>query len=1140
MISYKLKLSLAGVLAMSMSMVATAKTVSHELKPGVRNAVENTRNLVKGNKKTVTPFKSNYSGLLQAPSHKENSVKEAKAASNLPTIYGSMLYNDAWYNLPNGTAYPVGYYGIQPTPGAKFQEIALHPNLEVNGGGCYSDHKIHYHLWELYTDENSETGIVFNDYYCVVNTDIWSFVNTPTSNSETDAYIAYDMTYDPVTKNIYAAQWGYYEDTYCNLAVVNPATGESNDIARMPAMSVLASNNFGQLFGVASDDGMAYYIDKTTGALIPLGSTGVSPKYAQSATVDPATNTIYWAASLADETGVLYTIDTTTGAVTKVMDMPGNAELTGLFIEADYAGLNAPAQLEDLILTSSGNTANISYTIPSKGFDGSALTGSINTYVYVDGKLAFSQAGTPGQAVTGSFAVTSGSHTIVAYASNSVGDGMKTYRIQTTGKDVPAAPGNVVLTVNGGKANLTWTAPTQGMNGGEFDPLTLTYTIVRYPGATTVAMAYKDTSFAETLPAGTATYYYEVTAYADGEKGGTGRSNAEFVGTAFTVPYSQDFEDPNSLDGFTIINNEEGRGWYRWENTALNFKAAASKFNMNIQCNNWLILPTILLEGGKDYYLNFKARVFFEEDPEKFEVTIGNTATPEAQTQVIMPVKTIANEEWMDYNLPFKVNADGTYNIAFHHVSPAKAYYLIIDDISVTETSLFVDTPLPVTNLKAVAEGDNAVVSWTAPTKGVNGDTLDPEKLSYEIYDSYGLLLASNFKGTSFVDDRSTGAEKQVFIYYQVTPIHGEKRGESSLTDFLILGPDYSVPFKESFAGAGLDNTPWALSTLAGNNTGTWALAASSDHPATEAYDGDGGMSVFLGYSLPRGSKGRLTSPKVDLLSATHPVLSFYVYKTGAQGNETLDVEISHNDFNFVKLASVNLKDGTGWQRVEIEIPRAQCKEESMISFTATSGYGMDICLDNITITEDGTAAPGTDLQAVDIEMPDEMMPDVEKEFKVTIFNNGTTTVNEYTVSLLVNDQIANSAKNSEPIEPGETYIYIFKATAEEEDMMQTFRFAGQVKCDGDINPDNDTTEAKAITVGIPAGVNDVEAGGGISVTAANGALLITGAEGLTARIYTVDGRLVESVVCAEATSVTLEHGFYIVTVKNKIEKIRL
>lgn len=1113
-----------------------AKSVPVEIKRVERKSVENPRNLVKGHRKTVNPFRSNYSGLLATPVGKEDGRKYAKAASNLPIIYGSMIYNDDWYNLTS--SYPVGYYGIQPSAGAKFREIAIHPNLEVNGGGCYSDRKIHYHLWEMYADDNSDIGITFNDYYCVVNTDTWSFANTPTSNSETDANIAYDMTYDPVGKKIYAAQWGYYEDTYCNLATVDPMTGESMDIARMPVMCVLASNNFGQLFGVGSADGVTYYIDKESGAIIPLGNSGVSPKYVQSATVDPASNVIYWAACLADETSAFYTINTTTGVAEKIMDLPGNAELTGLFVEADRKGLDAPDRLVNFTLSSSETTGKVSYTIPTTGFDGSALSGTVNTYVYVDGKLVFSKNGAPGESVNGTFEVASGSHTVVAYASNSAGEGMKIYRTQTTGKDVPAAPGNVTLTISGDKANLTWTAPTQGLNGGEFDASSLSYTIVRYPGQHTVAMAYKDTSFGETLPAGSATYYYEVTAYADGEQGGTARSNAEFVGSAFTIPYSQDFEDENSLDGFTIIANEEGRGWYRWVNTALNFKAAASKFNMQTQSNHWMILPTIQMEAGKEYHLNFRARVFSEDDPEKFEITIGTSATAEAQTQTIMPVKTIANEEWMDYSVPFTVAADGTYNVGFHCVSPAMAYYLIIDDIEITDSSDFIDTPLAVTNLKVKEDDQKALVSWTAPTKGVLGGDLKPDMLSYEIYDSNGLLLASNFKGTSFTDDRYVGLDGQHFIYYQVTPIHGEKKGEASLSDFVILGADYALPFAESFANRNLDNSPWALSTLAGNYTGCWTMEASSSSPSAVPFDGDGGMAVFQGYKLPAGCKARLTSPKMDLLSPAHPVLKFYVFKTKAS-RETLEVQISHNDFNFESLGTVTLTDGEGWQPVEIEIPRKYCLEQSMISFTATSGYGQNICIDKITVVDDDSLAQGTDLQAVDITLPDEMMPGEEKEFLVTVFNNGAVTVDKYTVSLLVDGQVVNSTLNSEPIEPGETYIYIFKATAEDSDYMHTYRFAGQVKCDGDVNPDNDITEAKELTIGM-SGINPVLNGNAITIAGNNGAVVIAGAEGLKANIFTIDGMLVRSVVCSDVTSVVVDPGFYIVTVGNKIAKIRL
>lgn len=1129
----------SGANAVTKAANASGASVAKEMKTQEHKAVKNPRATRKGNRKTVNPFRSNFTGLLQTPQAQEEQQSQAegmrKAQAGVPTIYGSMIYSDDWYNITSGS-YPEGYYAIQPVAGSKFQQIAIHPNLAVNGGGCYSDRMIHYHLWEMYADDSSATGIVFNDYYCVVNTDTWSFVNNPTANTTTDAYLAYDMTYDPVGKKIYAAQWGYYEDTYCNLASVDPMTGASIDIAKLPAMSVLASNNFGQLFGVGSADGMAYYINKENGELIPLGLTGVSPKYAQSATVDPETNTIYWAACLADETSALYTINTTTGKAEKIMNLPGNAELSGLFIEADRQGLNAPAQLENFILSSTDNTGKVSYTIPTKAFDGSSLSGTVTTYVYVDGKLAFTKSGAPGENVSGTFSVSSGSHTIVAYASTAAGEGVKTYRTQTTGKDIPGAPGNVTLTISGDKASLQWTAPTQGMNGGEFDPSTLTYTVVRYPGENIVAMAYKETSFSETLPAGTATYYYEVTAYADGEKGGTARSNAEFVGSAFTIPYSQDFEDENSMDGFTLIANEEGRGWYRWHNTAQNFKAAASKFNMQTQSNHWMILPTVMMEGGKEYHLNFKARAFSEEDPERFEITIGPSATVEAQTQTLMPVKTIANENWMDYSIAFKVSTDGTYNVGFHCVSPAMAYYLLIDDIEITDSSDFIDTPLAVTNLKARDEDENAVVTWTAPTKGVLGGDLKPELLSYEIYDSDGTLLESNYKGTSYTDTRYADRTSQKFIYYQVTPIHGEKRGESALCDYIILGPDNSLPFAESFSQQGLDNTPWALSTLAGNVSGCWSLESASSNPDATPQDGDGGMSVFLGYSIPTGGKARLTSPKLDLLSPAHPVLKFYVYKTVAS-RETLEVEISHNDNTFSTLGTVNLKDGNGWTLVTMEIPRKYCKASTMISFTATSGYGQNICLDNITVVDDESLAAGIDLQAADIEIPQSMMPGEEKEFKVTVFNNGDTAVSDYTVSLLCDGQVVNSTKSTETIEPGETYIYIFKATAEEEDNMHTYRFSGRVKCAGDINPDNDDTEAKELTIGL-SGIGSVESG--ITVSASNGEIVIIGAEGLTARVYNLEGLQVASAECGNETRIALPHGFYIVRAGTRTEKIRL
>lgn len=1163
-------------------------------------------------------------------------VQQPVFTDGLPVIYGSVVSSYAdWF--VDGNSEQLGYYAFQPESAIRFQPIAIHPNLYVDGGGTYSDSRLHYHLWELYADDGSATGITFHNYYCVVDTETWSFVNVAEYHDD-QTNVAFDMTYDPVGDNIYAVQWGPYETNHCDFARVDKLSGEATVIAKLPSMAVLASDNFGMLYAVGTD-GVTYYIDKTDGTLTALGASGVMPKYIQSATVDPETNIIYWAAMSEARGGELYRLNTCTGRAELVAQFPGDEEVTGLFIEAARGGLNAPAALRDVTMNYSAGQSHITATVPATAYDGSQLTSSVSVELYIDSQLKGTKQVSPGESVQFDTAVADGNHTVVLRPRNTAGEGPKTIRSQYCGMDVPEAPAQATLTLEGTQATLSWTASTQGLNGGTIDPAQVRYTVTRYPQGEIVAENLAATTFAETLPQGTATYYYTVTARNDLGEGGTVTSNSVFMGNAFTVPYFQPFDTEESLAGFTIINNEEGRGWFWWNNTAQKFQAMASRFNRDTASDNWLILPAIEMHAGSEYRLQFTARVFDTDSPEKFEVTIGNGATVADQTRRLMSAATIKNEQAKSYDVKFKSDGDGTRNIAFHCLSPITAYYLIIDDIRLTETSsaegpaavtdltaqadpqgelkatlnftlprttmsgatlssisrvevyrnddnsptatittdltpganctwtdtqavqgentyrvsaftgnnkgqeasvsVFVgyQTPSPVTNAKAVdVDGDNVRISWTAPTKGVNGADLPTDQITYKVLANTGDVIAEGITDTSCTDSRFAGFKGQYFVYYQIHACWGNTQSEGTLTDFIVMGPDLDVPFNESFTEAGLDHSPWTLSTLAGGVTGCWTLADMVANPSATPQDGDGGMAYFKANSLPAGVEARLTSPKVDLFSADHPHLTFWVYIPGGNCREELTVEITHNDNVFTPLSTIDLTGEAGWKCFDIEIPRLHCTESSMVAFRAkSSGYGRNICLDNIAIANSGETPYNTDLEAVNITIPTDWMPGQEGELTVQVYNNGRTTVDNYTVTLYCDGSTVHSTQGTS-IAPGETMNYIFKATPEEADRGVTFHFKGGVKATGDQNPDNDMTPERAVTIG-QSSVGSV-ANAAAKVFVSREGITITGADGRDVSVATIGGAVIFSGKASARTTVAATRGLYIVRIGTQAIKI--
>ncbi|MDE7402310.1 MAG: choice-of-anchor J domain-containing protein [Muribaculaceae bacterium] len=885
-------------------------------------------------------------------------VTEPTFTPGLPVIYGSLVSAE-W--IEDYSQY--GYYAFQPESKIKVQEIATHPNLLINGGGAYSDCRLHYHLWEMYADDSSETGITFNNYWCVVNTDNWSFVNTHNFSDYQDN-ITYDMTYDPTTGNLYAIQWGPYESDFCDFASIDKMQGTDSRIAKIPLMICLACDNFGNLYSVGYD-GYVYYLDKTDGNIVKIGNTGLKPKYIQSATVDPETNVIYWAYNSETESA-LYTIDTHTGKANKVADMPGFEEFTALFVEAPRRGLDAPGALQNLKVAYESGKSVVTCNAPTKAFDGSALSGSVDVKLWVDGVLAVTKSVAPGAEVTLEAEVASGNHTLVVSASNAMGEGPQAVRSQYTGTDKPGPVGDLTLSLQGLEATLNWSAPTTGLNGGQVNPDEVEYLVRRYPGGDTIAEKYKELTIKETLPQGTATYYYTVTGYNEMGEGATAMSNSVFMGQAFTVPYTQDFEPDESLDGFTILNNEEERGWFRWHNTAQNFKAMAHKFTKADAADSWLILPSIEFSKNKEYKLKFNARVFSEEDPEKFEVTIGAGANVNTQTRKLLTSQTIKNEKNKTYEVPFTVDADGTWNIAFHCVSPMMSYYLIIDDIEVLDAAtapVTLQQPKPVTeaDCSIYSNGNTVLVKWNAPTEDVDGTPLKAENLSYKVLASDGTVLADGLKECAFTDKRYSGTSSQRMVYYQIHAVNGDKESEPALTDMLLVGPDYSVPFEETFANTQFDKNPWVLSTVKGDPLASWGIAASASGVEATPVGNDGGMVYFAASKLPSGYEGRITSAKMNLSGAESAEVSFWVYLPGGEMRDRLILEITANDHVYIPLMEVDFNGEAGWKQFKVEVPKQYCKSQSSIAFHGVARNGTkDICVDQILVTKKAGAGVET------------------------------------------------------------------------------------------------------------------------------------------------------------------------------------
>lgn len=336
-----------------------------------------------------------------------------------------------------------------------------------------------------------------------------------------------DMTYDWSTSTMYAIS--RVDETYSALYSISLTDARSTRIATLDRkFFTLAASYSGELYAI-SFAGDFCRINKTTGEVTVVGSTGQHPEKFQSMEFDHATRTLWWIAStrVMNEGGSIEvpesfvaTIDPATGAVTRHQEF-GDNQLAGLYIPSFAAADNCPAPVIGATVTAAAGgeaQASLSWINPSKTFGGDVLKDITRVEILRDGKTVGSvtsaQPGSRSSYTDVMGGDKGGNHTWRITAYNSNGPGAAVEVSAFVGRDVPAAVNAVnVEKLGPNAARVYWDAVTTGANGGWTDADGMLYDVVRNPGATTVARDLAATEWTELGVETSGTWTYSVTAH---------------------------------------------------------------------------------------------------------------------------------------------------------------------------------------------------------------------------------------------------------------------------------------------------------------------------------------------------------------------------------------------------------------------------------------------------------------------------------------------------------------------------------------------------------------------------------------------------------------------------------------------------
>ncbi|MDD2197497.1 MAG: choice-of-anchor J domain-containing protein, partial [Bacteroidales bacterium] len=336
----------------------------------------------------------------------------------------------------------------------------------------------------------------------------------------------------------------------------------------------------------------------------------------------------------------------------------------------------APAAPADLVVTPDpmgALGATITWTNPALTFDGETLTELTSVSLWVNDETTAEYENTSpviaGSETYAYTAATPGLHNFSVYGTNAAGEGAQASQTVWLGADVPAAPTNAVLAKDNMEAQLSWDAPTVGMNGGFFDGTGVTYDVYRNPGDVQVATAQTGTTFTETLTV-PGNYSYKVVASNAAGLGGNATSNILLIGNF--VVYEM-FDGATIPEGWTT----QGLGLTNWS-IVTTAKAGGDanelKFYWSplITGTSYFVSPVINTTGMSSLGLNYKDLF---DDYNTNPKTIGIKTTTDGGATWL-----VANEEVMANGNVDIGPRDNTVVIENAHVGSADFQFAIFYD----------------------------------------------------------------------------------------------------------------------------------------------------------------------------------------------------------------------------------------------------------------------------------------------------------------------------------------------------------------------------------------------------------------------------------------------------------------------------
>lgn len=317
------------------------------------------------------------------------------------------------------------------------------------------------------------------------------------------------------------------------------------------------------------------------------------------------------------------------------------------------------------------------------------------------------------------------------------------------------------------------------------------------------------------------------------------------------------------------------------------------------------------------------------------------------------------------------------------------------------------DTPLAPKNIRLVDNLDGTCkLTWDAPgSTGIHGGYVNPDNVTYEIYsvtDNTPSLLKANVKGNEYglgAFDQENRIQR--LFYYAMKAVDGDNKSEYGVSTSLLSGAPYNLPFEESWAN-GMQKYYWATNSIAGNYYFDWFTQLSADN--------DKGCAYYGSNQANAGDCAVLSSGKISLVGSANPRLSFsyYLISNGAHKIDVI-VKTAHGTSETVKTIDYNKEALSGakegWKEEVIDLGQFKDEKYITVNFKATIGNPKAlVLLDNCRVRD----VYEYDLSAT-ISGPEVVTSGTKAHYDVTVSNEGSNPMSNYSVGLYINGKLVDN-----------------------------------------------------------------------------------------------------------------------------------